>query len=482
MPSERRDVGQLLEQLRTEGVRWVQLFYTDIFGGFNQVAVPLYTLEPDSFISGVPKLDGSSVRGFREIHDSDMLLVPDPTTLARLPWDPDSGGTVRFICDVRMGGSRDPFAHDPRWVARNTEHVLAEAGFDRSYWGPEIEFFVFDSVEMIPSMQGVRDAWSGSGYLIHQGESPWQTGALSPAIRFKEGYHRSAPHDSDIGMRAEMANILEDDFHITMDAHHHEVSTAGQGELNVRFDELVPMADHIQDVRYVIRNVAHRHGKVACLMPKPVYGDNAIGMHTNQSLWQKDTNAFYDEHDAYAEVSQTCRYYVGGLLEHARGLCAITNPITNSYRRLVPGFEAPVFIAWSRGNRSASVRIPAYHRGRAASKRVEYRTPDSAANIYLTEAALALAGLDGIRRKLEPPPPVDEDIYKLTPARRQELQVRELPGSLGEALDCLESDRDFLKPAFASSLIDTYIELKRDEQLQLNLRPHPYEFYRYLDV
>jgi glutamine synthetase len=480
--SERRDVNQLLEELRTEGVRWVQLFYTDVFGGYNQVAVPLYSLDAEAFVSGIPKLDGSSVRGFREIQDSDMLLIPDPTTLARLPWDAEVGGTVRFICDVRIGGTREPYAHDPRWVARRTEHVLAEAGYDRSYWGPEIEFFVFDTIEMIPSMQGVRDAWSGSGYLINHVESPWQTGALQSPIRFKEGYHRSAPYDSDIGMRAEMANILEDDFHIVMDAHHHEVSTAGQGELNVRFDELVPMADHIQDVRYVIKNVAHRHGKIACLMPKPVYGDNAIGMHTNQSLWQKETNAFYDERDAYAEVSQTCRYYVGGLLEHSRALCAITNPITNSYRRLVPGYEAPVFIAWSRGNRSASVRIPAYHRGRPAAKRVEYRTPDSAANIYLTEAALALAGLDGIRRKVEPPPPVDQDIYKLTPAQRRELQVGELPGSLGEALDCFQSDHEFLKPAFPSSLIETYIELKRDEQLQLDLRPHPYEFYRYLDV
>ena len=279
-----------------------------------------------------------------------------------------------------------------------------------------------------------------------------------------------------------MANILADDFHIVMDAHHHEVSTAGQGELNVRFDELVPTADHIQDVRYVIKNVARRHGKIAVLMPKPVYGDNGIGMHTNQSLWQKDTNAFYDANDAYAEVSQTCRYYVGGLLEHARSLCAITNPITNSYRRLVPGYEAPVFIAWSRGNRSANVRIPAYQRGHPEAKRIEYRTPDSAANIYLTEAALALAGLDGIKKKMEPPAPVDQDIYKLAPAKRRELGIRELPGSLGEALDCFESDYEFLKPAFASSLLETYTEIKRNEQLQLNLRPHPYEFYAYLDV
>jgi glutamine synthetase len=205
-------------------------------------------------------------------------------------------------------------------------------------------------------------------------------------------------------------------------------------------------------------------------------------MHMNQSLWSAGQNVFFDANDSYAEVSQTCRYYVGGLLEHSRALCAITNPTTNSYRRLVPGYEAPVFIAWSRSNRSANVRIPFYHRGRPAAKRIEYRTPDSAANIYLTEAALALAGLDGIRRKIEPPAPVDTDIYKLTAARRREFGIRELPGSLGEALECLSSDDAFLRGIFGSSVLDIWHEMKREEQLQLNLRPHPYEFYRYLDV
>ena len=479
---ESGSVSSILGKLKAEKVRWVQLFYTDVLGGYNQVDIPASTLTEDSFENGVPKLDGSSVRGFREIFESDMNLVPDPSTLATIPWNPEAGGTVRFICDVRVGGSKDPYPHDPRYVARKTEKVLADAGYDCSYWGPEVEFFVFDSIELIPSAVGVRDAWAGSGYLVNHSEAPWQGGPMTPMVRFKEGYHRTPPHDSLLPLRAEMCNILADDFHLVLDAHHHEVATASQSEINIRFDELVPTADHIQDLRYVIRNVAHRHGKVACLMPKPIYGDNAIGMHTNQSLWTKGKAVFFDANDPYAELSQTCRYYIGGLLAHARAMCAITNPLTNSYRRLVPGYEAPVFIAWSKANRSANVRVPAYHRGRPAAKRLEYRTPDSAANIYLTEAALALAGLDGIRRKIEPPPPVDENIYKLTKAKRKELQIRELPGSLGEALDCLESDRDFLKPAFASSLIDTYIEMKREEQLELNLRPHPYEFYRYMDV
>jgi len=472
----------ILERLREEKVRWVELFFTDLLGGFNRVQVPLPTLDADSFVSGVPKLDGSSVRGFREIYESDMLLRPDPSTLAYIPWDEGQGRTARFICDILYGGTTDPYPHDPRGIARRASRVLADAGFDRSYWGPEIEFFLFDAVHLLPSPGAVRDAWGGSGYRIESSEAPWTEGASPSLARFKEGYYRTPPYDSMSALRTEMMNLLAERFNVTLDAHHHEVATAGQAEINIHFDELLPTADHVQDIRYVVKNVAHRHGKIASFMPKPIFGDNGSGMHTNQSLWSGGRNAFFDAADPYAEVSQTCRYYIGGLLAHARALCAITNPTTNSYRRLVPGYEAPVFIAWSKANRSANVRVPFYHRGRAAAKRLEYRTPDSAANIYLTEAALALAGLDGIRKKIEPPPPVDQDIYKLTPARRKELGVRELPGSLGEALDCLASDHEFLAPAFSDSVLETYREIKREEQLQLNLRPHPYEFYRYLDV
>ncbi|HEY6238701.1 MAG TPA: type I glutamate--ammonia ligase [Thermoplasmata archaeon] len=487
--ASRATVGELeargteaLDRIRAEKLRWVELFYTDLIGGFNHIHLPADTLDADSFVSGVPKLDGSSVRGFREIFESDMILVPDASTFAVVPWQSAHGGTARFICDILVGASKDPYAHDPRGIARRTSEVLADAGYDRSYWGPEIEFFVFDSVKLLPSADSVRDAWGGSGYLIESSEAPWQTNDGHGSIRFKEGYHRAGPHDALEGLRSEVCNILADNFHIRMDAHHHEVATAGQGEINIRFDDLIPSADHVQDVRYVLKNVAHQHGKVASFMPKPVFGDNGIGMHMNQSIWSAGRNAFYDADDSYAEISQTCRYYVGGLLAHSRALCAITNPTTNSYRRLVPGYEAPVFIAWSRSNRSANVRIPFYHRGRPEVKRIEYRTPDSAANIYLTEAALALAGLDGIKHKIEPPPSVDMDIYKLSPGKRRELGIRELPGSLGEALECLSSDDGFLKDVFGESVLETWHELKREEQLQLNLRPHPYEFYRYLDV
>ncbi|HEV2449006.1 MAG TPA: type I glutamate--ammonia ligase [Thermoplasmata archaeon] len=473
---------EAVARMRAEHLRWVELFYTDVFGGYNHVHLPLDALESDAFTTGIPKLDGSSVRGFRSIHESDMLLLPDPSTFATIPWQGEHGGTGRFIADVLLGGSRERYGHDPRGIARRTAEHLAANGYDRSYWGPEIEFFVFDNVRLLPSADGVRNAWGGAGYAIDSIEAPWQSGDGHASIRFKEGYHRAGPHDALEGLRSEVCNILSDSFHIRMDAHHHEVATAGQGEINIRFDELVPAADHVQDVRFVVRNVARQHGKVASFMPKPVFGDNGIGMHMNQSLWRGSENAFFDANDPYAELSQTGRYYVGGLLNHARALCAITNPTTNSYRRLVPGYEAPVFIAWSRANRSANVRIPFYLKGHPGAKRLEYRTPDSAANIYLTEAALALAGLDGIKKKMEPPAPVDEDIYKLTPARRHELGVRELPGSLGESLDALASDSEFLRGIFPASLLETYTEAKREEQLQLNLRPHPYEFYRYLDL
>jgi glutamine synthetase len=475
---------QALKAIKDQNLRWIELFYTDLFGGFNHIHMPSHTLDLEAFESGIPKLDGSSVKGFREIYESDMILKPDPATFGVMSAQSATGGTARFICDILVGATKEPYTHDPRGIARRTAGVLKAAGYDRSYWGPEIEFFMFDQVRLIPSADAVRDAWGGAGYLIESAEAPWNRGADNGlgSIRFKEGYHKAAPYDLLEGIRGEVCNILADDFHIVMDAHHHEVATAGQGEINIRFDEMIAAADHVQDVRYTLKTVAHRHGKIASFMPKPVFGDNGIGMHMNQSLWSGSTNAFYDAQDPYAEVSQICRYYVGGLLTHSRALCAITNPTTNSYRRLVPGYEAPVFIAWSRSNRSANVRIPFYHKGRPAAKRIEYRTPDSAANIYLTEAALALAGLDGITKKIEPPPPVDTDIYKLTPARRKELGIRELPGSLGEALECLSSDDGFLKGVFGSSVLDTWNELKRDEQLQLNLRPHPYEFYRYLDV
>jgi len=222
------DGAAILAKLKADKVRWVELFYTDVFGGYNQVDVPLHTLEPDSFVTGVPKLDGSSVRGFREIFESDMLLVPDPRTLATVPWNPEAGGTVRFICDVRIGGTYTPYAHDPRGVARKVEQVLASAGYDNSYWGPEVEYFVFDSIELIPSAQGVRDPWAGAGYLLHQSEAPWESGPQVSTIRFKEGYHRTPPYDSMVGFRAEVSNILADNFHVRMDAHHHEVATSGQ--------------------------------------------------------------------------------------------------------------------------------------------------------------------------------------------------------------------------------------------------------------
>src|SRR5580658_5801406 len=472
----KRTPKQIVDEVASKGIRFIDLQFTDVPGRSQHVTIPYNMLEVDTFKDGVPKLDGSSIKGFAEIFDSDMLLVPDPSTFAIIPWGDQRFPTARMICDVHWGYQKGRFTRDPRYVAQKAEEAVRTAGFTESYWGPEMEFFVFDSV-----------TWDiaspfGSSHKITSVESAHEARGTNFPIRFKEGYYPTPPSDTLQDYRSEVAYHLDESFGIINDAHHHEVATAGQCEINLYRDTLTPMADSILSYKYVIKNVAANRGLVATIMPKPIFGDNASGMHVSSSLWKGEKNAFYDEEDEYANLSQTGRYYVGGLLEHSRALCAITNPTTNSYRRLVPGYEAPVFIAWSRANRSASVRIPAYLKGRPEVKRIEYRTPDSAANIYLTEAALALAGLDGIKRKIEPPAPVDQDIYKLTPAQRKKLEIRELPGSLGEALECLESDRAFLKPAFADSLVDTYIELKREEQLELNLRPHPYEFYRYFDV
>jgi glutamine synthetase len=329
----------------------------------------------------------------------------------------------------------------------------------------------------------VRNPWQGCGYEILSSEAPWsENGGKNFPIRFKEGYYPAPPQDSLQDYRNEFCRVLMDSFGMGLDAHHHEVATAGQVEIDMRYDELVTMADKVVTYRYAAKMVAAKHGKLATFMPKPIFGDNASGMHVHQSLWTKGKNAMFDPKDAYAEISQTCRYYIGGLMEHARALCAITNPTTNSYRRLVPGYEAPVFIAWSKRNRSANVRIPVYYKGIEHAKRIEYRTPDPSCNAYLAFAAMLCAGLDGIRKKIDPGDPVDEDIYKLDASKRKQYGVRELPGSLKEAVDYLNTDYLFLKGVFTQDVLDKYTELKVDEHLQTSLRPSPYEFYRYLDA
>lgn len=476
-------VASALKRIETEKIRWIDLQFVDILGALQHITIPSTSLGPEEFKRGIGKLDGSSIKGFKAIHESDMVMDPDPNTFAVLPWYEGEHKTGRFFIDVYEGGTHERFTRDSRFMAQRAAQAAADAGYDTTYWGPEIEFFVFDGIRLLPTPDHVRDPWAGAGYEILSREAPWSdSGGKNYPIRFKEGYYPAPPVDTLQEYRNEACRVLVDSFGMTLDAHHHEVATAGQCEIDMRYDELLPMADNVVTYRYVMKMVAHKMGMMATFMPKPIFGDNASGMHVHQSLWSKGKNAMYDADDEYAEISQTCRYYIGGLMEHARSLCAFTNPTTNSYRRLVPGFEAPVFIAWSKRNRSANIRIPMYYRGIEAAKRIEYRTPDPACNPYLAFAAMLCAGLDGIKKKVDPGDPVDEDLYHLSPQKRKEYGVRELPGSLKESIEHLQTDYVFLKSVFPQDLLEKYEELKIDEHLQTSLRPSPYEFYRYMDA
>jgi glutamine synthetase len=483
MPGTERNPETVIGRLKKEDVRWVDLQFVDLAGFMQHVTVPVNILEGRHFHEGLPKLDGSSVWGFTGIEESDMLLVPDADTMRALPWYDPPHKTTRFICNVCEGTSRKRFSRDSRYVAERAVEYAKEQGFDTSYWGPELEFFIFDRVRVDPSTLGASQAGAGSGYQIQSAEAPWSQGEFNMLpFAMKGGYYASPPRDSLLDIRNEMCRVMEDSFSIPVEAHHHEVATAGQCEINIGYAPLVPMADNIVTMKMVIKRTAALNNRVATFMPKPLFGDNGSGMHVHQSLWKEGRNAFYDPAEPYAEVSQTCRYYIGGLMEHSRALTAITNPTTNSYRRLVPGFEAPVFIAWARGNRSANCRVPVYEKASEKAKRVEFRTPDPSCNIYLALAAMQAAGLDGIQKKMDPGNPVDEDIYKLTPKKRKDLGIKELPGSLKESLDSLESDHAFMAKVFTDDLLETYFELKRKEALEVSLRPTPLEFSMYLDV
>nr|CAA37352.1 glutamine synthetase [Saccharolobus solfataricus] len=470
MPSTAEDV---LKFLKENNIKWVDLQFTDVPGRLHHITIPADEFDLESLKTGFGKLDGSSIRGFTSIYESDMVLLPVPETMTLIPWSP---GVARVLCKVFWGGGKGRFERDPRFIAEEAEKYQTEQGYT-SYYGPELEFFMFDKVKL-----DVSAPQSGTGYKIYAREAPW-TDSGTFVIRFKEGYYPAPPVDQLMDVRVEIVDTLVKYFGYTIEATHHEVATAGQGEIDFRFSTLVDTADKVQTLKYVAKNIAAKHGLVVTFMPKPIYGDNGTGMHTHLSLWTKDgkKNLMYDPNDEYAEISQFGRYVIGGLLTHARALSAIVSPTVNSYRRLIPGFEAPVYIAWSKGNRSAVIRVPAYYRGMEKAKRIEYRPPDPSTNPYLAFAALLMAALDGVNKKIDPGDPVDENIYHLTPEKRRQLGIKELPRSLNEALDELESDKEFLKPVFNSSILDTYIDLKRDEARSLQGYPHPMELYYYLD-
>jgi glutamine synthetase len=469
---------EVLGQIVQKDIKFVDLQFADVPGRLQHVTVPADMMDEQAFVEGVSKLDGSSIRGFTEIYESDMILVPDPSTFGVMSWSDESLKSSRMICNVHWGFGKERFSRDVRYVAEKAVEALKAEGFNNSLWGPEVEFFVFDSVTW-----DVSNPFSSS-YKISSRESALEARGLNFPIRFKEGYYPASPLDSLMDYRSQCVRSLWEGFGIACDAHHHEVATAGQCEIDMYRDNLVEMADSVLTYKYVTKNIAFKSGLIATTMPKPVFGDNASGMHTASSLWKEDKNAFHDPNDEYAELSQPGRYYVGGLLEHSRALCAIVTPTTNSYRRLVPGYEAPVYVAWSRRNRSANVRIPVYEKGKEweGTKRVEFRTPDTSCNPYLAFAAIACAGLDGIKKKIDPGTPVDEDIYKLTPARRRELSVGELPSSLAESIESLRSDSEFLKGVFTSDLIETIIDIGMQGHRMISARPHPYEFYLYFDL
>ncbi len=468
--------AEVLDMVEKQGVRFVDLQFTDVPGRLRHVSIPSEMMHEKMFSEGVAKLDGSSVRGFVEIHESDMLLVPDPSTYGVIPWIEDSLKTARLICDVRSGYGAGRFSRDPRHVAQTAEAKIREAGFTDSLWGPEVEFFVFDSATW-----EANDPF-GSGFRITSRESANEARGTNFPIRFKDGYYPAQPVDTMSDYRGTCVIHLREGFGVLCNAHHHEVATAGQCEIDMYRDELVTMADSTMTYKFVTKNVASKMGLIASTMPKPIFGDNAVGMHIHSSLWKSGKNAFFDPNDAYAEISQAARYYVGGIMEHSRALCAIVDPTTNSYHRLVPGYEAPVYIAWSKMNRSANVRIPAYEKGSEGAKRVEFRTPDPSCNPYLAFAAVTAAGLDGMKKKTDPGDPVDEDIYKLTAEKRREMKVGELPGSLKEAVESLQSDSAFLDGIFPKDLVDIMMELEMDAYRAVSARPHPYEFYLYFDL
>jgi len=474
MPELPKTPTEALEFLKKNNVRWVDLQFTDVPGRLQHITIPANEFTEESFKTGFGKLDGSSIKGFTTIYESDMVLTPVANTMALIPWTP---GVARVITQVYWGGGRGRFERDPRYIAETAEQFQQNEGYI-SYFGPELEFFIFDKIEM-----DIALPQSGTGYKIYAREAPWsKNGGF--VIRYKEGYYPAPPVDQVMDIRIEAINTLVDYFGFTIEATHHEVATAGQGEIDFRFSTLTDTADKVQTLKYVVKNVAAKHGMTATFMPKPMYGDNGTGMHTHFSLWTKDgkKNLMYDPNDEYAELSQIGRYIVGGLLEHGRALSAIVSPTTNSYRRLVPGFEAPVYLVWSKSNRSAAIRIPAYYKGMEKAKRLEYRPPDPSTNPYLAFSAILMAAIDGIKKKIDPGDPVDENIYHMSEEKKKQLKIRELPRSLDEALDELESDNEFLKPVFNSSLLSTYIDLKREEAKTLQQYPHPMEIYYYLDA
>jgi glutamine synthetase len=476
------------ETLKKNKIRWVHTAFVDIRGLMQDVVIPArqYT-EGQALTAGIG-FDGSSVRGFKTIEESDMILKPNPDTLAIIPWTTDEKQRSAIIIgDVYEAfGGTEPSVVDPRgYVAKRAVKAAADMGY-KGLFGPELEYFVFSSIDptnlvwdmWVSPKGGAGDSW-GAPRVVPK--SP-ETTPGGHTLRPKEAYFRPPPEDTTVEYRNEVASLLEENFDIEIEMHHHEVATAGQIEIDFKYGELVKTADRTLYYKFVAKNIAKKHGLIATFMPKPVYLDNASGMHVHASLWKGKKNMMYDEADEYAELSQEGRYFIGGLLEHARAITAINCPTVNSYKRLVPGFEAPIYIMWSRRNRSAMVRVPVYFKGpeHAAAKRAELRAADPSCNSYLSFACILMAGLDGIKKKIDPGDPVDEDVYELSPERRRALGIKELPTTLRDALEAMKSD-EVVHKTLGSHIFDAFIDYKTNDWNQFCLYVTPWEIMKYLD-
>ncbi|WHZ22490.1 MAG: Glutamine synthetase type I [Nitrospira sp.] len=468
------NVREVLDFAKKNKVQVVDMKFVDLIGAWQHFTIPVSELTEGLFKDG-SGLDGSSIRGWKAINNSDMLLVPDPATACLDPFC--SIPTLSLVGNVVDPITRETYDRDPRFIAQKAEKYLQSTKIgDTSYWGPEAEFFIFDHARYDQTNHSAY-------YYIDSDEGVWNMGQegvnLGGKIRHKEGYFPVPPTDTQQDIRTEM--ILEmEKAGIATEKHHHEVATAGQAEIDIRFDSLVRTADKMMMFKYIVKNVARRHGKTVTFMPKPIFGDNGSGMHTHQSIWKEGKPLFAGKE--YAGVSQMCLHYIGGILKHAPALAAFTNPSTNSYKRLTPGFEAPVLLAYSSRNRSAGIRIPMYSPSPKA-KRIEVRFPDPAANPYLAFSAMLMAGLDGIENKINPGEPAEKDLYDLE--AKEAAKIRTMPGSLDEALSHLEKDHQFLLKGgvFSEDLIEAWIGYKRSKEVDtMRLRPHPYEFFLYYDV
>lgn len=468
---------ELVEFMKRSGVMMVDLKFTDVPGTWQHTSVPADAMDEDALTAGTG-FDGSSIRGFQEIQESDMILKPDLATAQLDPFC--TTPTVSLICDVFDPIAGQLYPRDPRNIARRAEQYLKDTGIaTTAYFGPEAEFYYFDRVSYTSEMHR-------AGYEIDSKEASWnsETESRGYTIRPKEGYFPVPPADTLMDVRSETAIALKA-WGISVEMQHHEVGGAGQAEIDMRFDSLTKMADNLMSYKYVVKNVAARHGKSVTFMPKPVFGDNGSGMHVHQSLWNDGQPLFYDK-DGYAECSQLMLWYIGGLLTHVDSLLALCAPTTNSYKRLVPHYEAPVNVAFSARNRSAAVRIPMYFQGNPKAKRLEFRPPDPSCNPYLAFSALLCAGLDGIKRKIDPVAagfgPLDENTYELPPEKA--AKIRSVPGSLRESLTALKNDHAYLTEGgvFTEDFIDLWIDYKMERELKpVEIRPHPYEFYLYYD-